>query len=275
MAKHNKKRNVGLLHEQLVRHASEMTVQGKTDKANQAISIMVEFFQKNTELLREFRLFTALVHTNVDNRDVARRIIEESRRACENHDPVSLDREKSRLIKEINHGIDRQDFYNQRVKNYKILATVQALLNEWRGKGHLRPDEVVKYESVLEDHLTRNTIEETVKKNENANPLVFKLMTKKFNKKYNDKLTLQQRDLLETRLSGNIEDVILKSKKIKESAEELVEKFFNNNDNQYLKKKRDFLKERIQGYLPDGSDESLSKALTLSGLINELEDKNV
>ena len=41
MAKHNKKRNVGLLHEQLIRHASRMTVEGNVEKARSAVDSFV------------------------------------------------------------------------------------------------------------------------------------------------------------------------------------------------------------------------------------------
>ena len=128
MAKHNKKRNVGLLHEQLVRHASKMTVEGNRKKSDDAIKILIEAFSEGTELLKEFRLFSALAHPRVDEDSIAKRIVDESRRACSNHDPHKLNKEKSALIREINHVIDREDFYNQRIENYKIFSTIQALL---------------------------------------------------------------------------------------------------------------------------------------------------
>ena len=184
MAKHNKKRNVGLLHEQLVRHASEMTVEGNNQKATETIDILMKHFHIESEMHKEFRLFSSLIHTRVSNRDVARRIIEESRKACENHDPSMLMKEKSSLIKDVNHIIDRKDFYNQRVQDYKLFATVQALLNEWRGKSFLAPDERVKYELVLENHLTREDTKERLDKVKNADPLVLNIMVDKFNKKY-------------------------------------------------------------------------------------------
>ena len=275
MAKHNKKRNVGLLHEQLVRYVSEMTVSGQNDKANQAVDTIVKFFCEGSELLREFKLFSALAHPSVDDNRLARRIIEESRRACEKHDLAKLDREKSSLIKEINHTIDRKNFYNQRIENYKIFATIQALLNEWRGKGHLSPKEIVDYETVLEEHLTRNSIKNTLEKNEQANPLVFKLMTQKFNEKYGKTLTDRQKRLLEIKLFASGETLQEASETIRKEALELIDTFFEETDSDYLRKKKEFLKEKVESYVPDHTDESLSKALTLLGLMQELGDKNV
>jgi len=275
MAKHNKKRNVGLLHEQLVRHASEMTVEGKTDKSEQVIKILVEFFNKDSELLKEFRLFSALAHPRVRDKEIARRIIEESRRACANHDPVKLNREKSRLIKEINHRIDRDDFYNQRIENYKIFSTIQALLNEWRGKNFLRPEEVVKYELFLERYLTRDAEFSSLDKKENANPLVLNIMIEKFNKKYGKNLNEHQANLLQAKLKGDDDTVEAKTRLLKLEAMKVVKDFYDKCENDVLKSKQEFLEERIDDYVPGSSDDAVSKALQLSNLIQELGEKDV
>lgn len=272
MAKHNKKRNVGLLHEQLVRHASKMTVEGNRKKSDQAVKILIEAFSEGTELLKEFRLFSALVHPRVSDPSIARRIVSESRRACSDHNPHILNKEKSGLIREINHTIDRNDFYNQRVENYKIFSTIQALLNEWRGKNSLTPEEIVKYEIVLEQHLSRGADDTTLTKRENADPLVFNLMIEKFNKKYSQKLSAQQIDLLKSQLMGDVHEVTRKSKLIQLEAKTSVNRFYGNCDNDVLNEKRDSLLEKINDYTPDNTDESVSKALMLSDLIKELEE---
>lgn len=272
MAKHNKKRNVGLLHEQLVRHASQMTVEGNRSEAEKAVSILTESFADGTELIKEFKLFSALVHPRIESPEIARRIVEESRRACEDHDPHKLDKEKSTLIRRVNHEIDRSDFYNQRVENYKVFSTIQALLNEWRGKGHLSPEERVKYELVLENHLTRKRHSVDLETKENADPLVFNIMVEKFNQKYGDKLSPQQNNLLKSKLLGDDEEVVRQSNLLRLEARAAVERFYSDCDNSVLNEKRDFLLSRINEYNPDTTDESVSKALMLSDLIKELED---
>ena len=275
MAKHNKKRNVGLLHEQLVRHASEMTVEGKSSEAEAAIKILVNSFSKGTALLREFRLFSALVHPRVDNPKVARRIIEESRRACKDHDVHTLNKEKSSLIREINHTINRKDFYNQRIDDYKIFSTIQALLNEWRGKGSLNPKEIVDYELFLERHLTRAAEPESLDKAENADPLIFNVMIEKFNKKYARDLSDQQRSLLESHLSGDVDSVESKAKLIKIEALKSASRFFEECDNSVLNSKKENLFEKINQYVPGSTDEAVARGLMLSDLIKELEEKDV
>ena len=159
MAKHNKKRNVGLIHEQLVRYASEKIVDDERNIAENAINILNKHFSEGTELYKEFLLFNALVHTQVQSKNIARRIIDESKTACKNHN-------------------------DNKISEYRIFATVQALLNEWRGAGRLAPNEIVKYETVLEEWLSREGQTTGMDKNPEADPLVLEIMIKKFNKKY-------------------------------------------------------------------------------------------
>jgi hypothetical protein len=132
-----------------------MTVEGKNKKSKNAIEIITKHFENGSELLREFRLFSSLVHAKVDSKELAMRIIDESKRACTNHDGDKLRKEKSYLIKDINHMINEESFYDQRILNYRTFATVQALLNEWRGADKLTPSEIVSYEEKLSEHLTR------------------------------------------------------------------------------------------------------------------------
>ena len=188
MAKHNKKRNVGLMHEQLIRYASEKIVEGLDIRAEDALRILNKNFHKQSELFREFRLFNSLVHTRVPTKEVARKIINESRLACKNHDNTKLRTEKSSLIKDINHQLNTQDFYDKKIKEYRVFATVQALLNEWRGAQKLSPAEIVAYESGLENWLIREASPNSLSKTAHANPLSLQIMIEKFNKKYKNSL---------------------------------------------------------------------------------------
>lgn len=271
MAKHNKKRNVGLLHEQLIRHASRMTVEGNVEKAHEAVSIVTKHFGKNSELLREFRLFSSLIHTSVDSKELAYRIVEESRRACTEHDSSRLRKEKSLLIKDINHLLNEESFYDQRIPDYKTFATVQALLNEWRGSGRLTPAEVVRYETRLVDHLTRARSDVDLKKSENADPLVLNIMIEKFNKKYGKTLTEDQRKILECRLMNKNQEAISLMEGVKEKTLKSISQFYESLENDYLKKKKEVLVERVTNFQPDETDESVAKALSLANLLAELE----
>jgi len=272
MAKHNKKRNVGLLHEQLIRFASQNLVEGHKDKANLAITILDTNFKEGSELYKEFRLFNALVHTKVPTRDIAKQIITESRIACINHDAAKLRSEKSMLIREINHTLDVSNFYSRKISDYKIFATVQALLNEWRGAQKLGPDEIVQYENLLEGWLTRDVSPQTMSKKQDANPLTLQIMIEKFNKKYASILNDDQKNLIETCLSGDRESVEVHVQRIKENAKNALEKFYQFCDNEILQKKRKLVENKIMSLEHNSADATITKAMMISALISEMEN---
>ena len=274
MAKHNKKRNVGLLHEQLIRYASQNLVSGNKSQANLAIKILDTNFNQGSELYKEFRLFNALVHTTVPTKVLARQIIDESRIACINHDSSRLRSEKSNLIKEINHTISSSNFYGKKISQYKIFATVQALLNEWRGAQKLGPDEIVRYENLLETWLNRDSLENSLEKNPDANPLTLQIMIEKFNKKYKSILNHEQIELIEACLSGDnnlIEKHIIR---IKDSAKKSIDRFYQTCDNEILKKKRSLVEQKISALDHNTADETITKAMMISSLVKEMEEKD-
>jgi len=274
MAKHNKKRNVGLLHEQLVRYASEKLVDGERGFAELAIEVLQEHFTDGSELKKEFRLFNALVHTSVEDRAIARQIIKESREACKNHDFTQLRSEKSQLIKDINHKLDPDNFYNKKISKYRVFATVQALLNEWRGSRRLGPEEVVQYEKVLEEWLTRKPTEASMDKSSAANPLALKLMIDRFNAKYNTVLSEEQQSLLENCLHDDEKKLGNQLSEIKSRAKSALQRFYDGCDNQILLEKRDVLEGRIDSLEFDASRQSIVKALTICELVKEMEDED-
>lgn len=274
MAKHNKKRNVGLIYEQLMRFASNCVLEKDQSRAKKSIDILCRYFKPGTELYREFRLFNSLVDSKVSTKETARRIIEESKRACLRHDVNQLRKEKSLLIKEINHTLGTSGFYNQKSPKYRTLATVQALLNEWRGSSVLGPAETVKYENVLEEWLSRPDDSSSNIKKEHANPLTLNIMITKFKDKYKDKMNEEQASLFESYLH-NREDVSYKVESIKNRATKVMKEYFYGCENEILLEKRGAVEEKIAQLQINSGQEAVSKALVLSSLISEMEKSNV
>ena len=228
MAKHNKKRNVGLLYEQLMRFASNCILENNKQKAKKSVDILCRHFKPGTALYKEFRLFNALVDSKVSSRDVARRIIEESKKACLSHDRNQLRKEKSHLIKEINHSLNSPGFYKE---------------------------------------------ESSIKK-EHANPLTLNIMIDKFKTKYESRMNPEQRSLFESYLF-NKDDVAEKVASIKENVARTIKRYFAECDNSILIEKRISVEKQISSLNVDDSAESISKAMVLSSLANEMENKNV
>lgn len=189
---HNKKRNVGIIYEQLVQYISEQIINNQDKKANKAKSIIKKHFVKDSQLYKEHRLFKALFETHSIDPSLASQIIAEARRGSRIHDKERLTKEKSILIRDINYHLGKS-FYERKLNDYKKFATIQVLLNEWRS-GNL----CVEFEKKLHDMLTEQKKDVVLEeeKNKDINRLVLKIAEEKFNKKYSSILNEQQKAIL-------------------------------------------------------------------------------
>lgn len=186
MAKHNKKRNTGLLYEFLARFIANSIVENNDAKRKEAFRIINDHFKKGSELYREFRLFNALVSTTVSSERIAASIIQEAKSAARTYNENKLDHEKSLLIRSINHRINDGTFYNQQVPEYTQYATVQQLLNEWRRGSDADITKVAEYEDKLKDWLVTEKVKPSLDEqtSDQSDELIVRLMTKKLNEKY-------------------------------------------------------------------------------------------
>tara|TARA_R110002060_G_scaffold23390_1_gene31644 strand:+ start:906 stop:1601 length:696 start_codon:yes stop_codon:yes gene_type:complete len=197
---HNKKRNVGIIYELLLRHVSDKLIESKNKEAQVALNIIEKYFNENTELYKEFRLFNALAKSTVSSTSVAAVILTEAKGAASRCNQTILDREKSYLIKEINYNINDSEFYYRRVPDYTMYASIQTLLNEWRRGDRSNLSKVVVYESrIVENLLKEKAFDPSdVKPDINSDSLVVKILTEKFNKKYHDRLNEEQKEIIRT-----------------------------------------------------------------------------
>ena len=115
MSAHNKKRNTGLLYEFLIHTISQALVDDDKRKSSRALKIIKSHFKPGTELYKEFRLINSIMKTTVSVESVASSILGEAKVAARSHDVDSLDREKSLLIRSINHQLNDDHFYDQQI----------------------------------------------------------------------------------------------------------------------------------------------------------------
>tara|TARA_B100000212_G_C27338795_1_gene518143 strand:- start:35 stop:877 length:843 start_codon:yes stop_codon:yes gene_type:complete len=193
---HNKKRNVGIIYEQLILTVSKGIVENNPKLTEQAKNIIKKYFVPGKELYKEHKLFQALVKPYIDNDSLATSILGEAKKAARSHNQARLEREKSLLIRDINLTFG-QSFYGKRIREYKDFATVQTLLNDWRSYSS-DITTIVEYEQKAHKILTREKQTKSLKeqRSRNADNLVVKVMTEKFNSIYGTKLTEQQQHLI-------------------------------------------------------------------------------
>ena len=209
MARHNKKRNVGLIYELLVRRLSKAVVEDDSPKIQQINQIIANRFRPGTELYKEFRLFNAIASTEGVSEQLAFRILDEAKTASMDHNAKNLDREKSLLIKDINHQLNESDFYDLKIENYPMYASAQQLFNFWRS-GSRNISEVVKHEQTVHAWLTqkKDSVQLNEEKTQDINDLTVKIMQEKFEAKYGASLNSDQSSLLRLFCEGNDEKLL-------------------------------------------------------------------
>lgn len=274
---HNKKRNVGIIYEQLLRTMAQALIDNDQTKYNNALSIIRNNFSKGSQLYKEFRLFNALVKTTVDSESLATRILNEAHKAALDFDSQQLRHEKAQLIKEINHTFGDASFYNQRIDEYRSYATIQTLLNDWRRgqTGDLK--RVASYENKVCTWLMKEKKDEKLQslRDEGVSNLSVKIMREKFNKKYGNNLNDSQQELIKeyvfSKSNGQTNEFKVYLNELKTSLFAELCEYSDSCDNKILNEKMDRVKEAVQGLnIDEVNDSAISKFLVISQLKAEL-----
>ena len=128
--------------------------------------------------------------TSVPSDSLATSIMSEAKSASRNIDMKLLTQQEVSTYQDINYNLNESNFYSRRVADYKMYATVQTLLGEWRNKS---PDVsvVAKFETELHSHLLKEKKLENLEelKTTDANNLVVDIMRKKLEEKFGSHLS--------------------------------------------------------------------------------------
>jgi hypothetical protein len=276
MSNHNKKRNVGIIYEQLLLRASEALIDNDVNTAKKCASIIKKHYRPGTEIFKEFRLFQALLNTTVKTESLGLRLIAEARRGSQITSTFHLNNEKSNLIRDINKTLNDDNFFNRPIKEYRLYATIQTLLNDWRNDDTSDLGKVVDYESKLLEWMkseknSQQTLTEL--KSEDINNLTVKIMREKFEKKWEGKLSDTQRSLIRDFVNGDIDKSTLDS--IKNRVVRGLNKLKESSRSDVLLEKVDAVKKNVISTSSEVLDEtSISKFMQLTSLYEELESKD-
>lgn len=280
MSAHNKKRNTGLLYEFLIRTISQALVDDDKKKSAKALKIVKSHFKPGTELYKEFRLINSIMKTTVSSDAVAASILGEAKAAARTHDMSTLDREKSLLIRSINHQLNDDNFYDQHIKEYRTFATVQNLINDWRSPA---PD--LSRMAEYEDQVVKWLVSSKQESNEQvvtestagSNRLLMKIMMKKLGEKYDGTLTNEQKSLIKAYAfsAANDDDnktVLLKLKEIRENLLNSIDNYVDDNKNneKYLSNKLTEVKVQLLNEVSKVDDATVAEYMLYIKLIDEL-----
>lgn len=276
---HNKKRNTGLLYEFLVRTISKALVDGDEKRSSMALKLVKRHFKSGTELYKEYRLINSLVRTTVSSEHVAASILQEAKSAARAYDMRALDREKSILISTINKSLNDENFFDQPVNEYRMYATVQTLLNDWRSK-----DVDIGRQGRYEDQLVKWLVTEKTEVPDSnivddapgASRLLMKVMMKKLNEKYAGVLSDEQRNLLKayafSAANDNQDSITKKLFEVKGRLIAEINDFERKNpENEYVNKKLSEVKQQLEKEeLSSVNDETVTRFMLYTKLSSEL-----
>jgi len=263
--KHSKIRNTGILFELLTRQITVDVL--NNDKKGAAANTLKEFFNKNTQLGKEYELYRVLTVENYTSEIKANHLVDAVVKARQKLNGSQLKREKYNLIKEIKKSYDINDFFMARIPNYKVNASIFKVFDS-NTDGN--PASEVDSRFTIVEHVTRKQISnkkeekklvEGYKKQEkDLRLLAYGILVEKFNKKYSS-LSKSQKKLLKEYINN-----ISNTNSLKEFVETETIK----------------VKSKLQSFLPKVSDkvtkiklqEAINQAETLmKGRI--VEDKQV
>jgi len=278
MAKHNKKRNIGIIYELLLRHISNGVIEEQQETSDKAMSIIKRHFKKDSELYKEFRLFNALVKTSVSSEDVASTILSEARDFVKTIDSKKLESEKTRLIHSINHNLQKETFYRRHVPDYRMYATIQTLMNDWKEPRETRNiPRMAEFESKVKNWLLKEKTEPVLEemKSPDVDALVVRIMSEKLNKKYQDVLNNEQKEIIRSYVlfTSKNEEAGLREylENLKSQTLSILNEYLENEDNLVLNEKADLVKKDLISITTENiNDETIGRFLTVSHLKSTL-----
>ena len=209
--KHSKYKNTGILFELLTRQLTSDTITGNQSKS---LSFLKKHFNSKTELLKEYKIYHTLATQKYNKDSQATMLIDTLLEAHERLNKSQLRREKYNLIKEIKETYDVNDFFNAKITDYKIMASIFNLLENRKATAL----SIVDSKVTLLEHITikptvvkKDTVLENFNKQDSDTRLLtYKVLLEKFNDKYSG-LESNQKTLLKEYVNSVTNSPSLKS----------------------------------------------------------------
>jgi len=185
--KHSKFKNTGMLFELLTRQITSDII---SSNESVAIQILKKHFGKNTELIKEYTLYKTLSDEKLKSESKANMLIGAVITARRGLNKSRLNEEKYQLIKAIKDNFDIDLFFQTKVQNYKLLASIYKIFEykDLDNPVELTKSKITIIENITEKPNTTIINETNTLSNESKEVRLLsqKLLVEKFNKKYND-----------------------------------------------------------------------------------------
>jgi hypothetical protein len=185
--KHSKFKNTAMLFELLTRQITSDII---SSNESTAIQILKKHFNKNTELIKEYRLYKTLCDERLKSDTKANMLIEAALKARRGLNRNKLQNEKYQLIKTIKENFDIDSFFQTKVQNYKLLASIYKVFeyNEIENPVELTKSRITILENITSKQ-NKNTLTEDVaiaNEPKEVRLMAYKYLVEKFNTKYSN-----------------------------------------------------------------------------------------
>ena len=206
--KHSKIKNTSILFELLTRQITADVLAGKSTKS---VKNFKKYFNENTELGKELQLYRVLSEKHYESTDRATQLVETVIKSRKKLSNSTIRREKYNLIKEIKESYKVSDFFNGRISNYRILASIYNVFQAETSDESFDPEAVVNSKFTVLEHITSKKIDssetknkvlrEYNKKDKDLKLLAYQILVDKFNQKYKT-LDENQKNLLKNYINN-------------------------------------------------------------------------
>jgi hypothetical protein len=202
--RHSKFRNTGILFELLTKQVTADIIAGKDISI--AKDLLYKYFRENTELGREWQLYSTLLNEKIKDDPHAERffnVILEARRKLNNKTLTQL---KFDLIKEIKDAYPIEEMLKAPVRNYRVIASIyKAFEDVVSSECKFDVKEVYQAKNCIVEHIVdkpkvKHSEDELINyyqtQNEDIRLLTYKLLCEKLNEKYDSVLDDEQKSVL-------------------------------------------------------------------------------
>lgn len=194
--KHSKYKNTGMLFELLTRQITSEIISGNESVGTQ---ILKTFFNKNTELFKEYGLYKTLSEERLSSEAKSNMLIEAVLKARTKINKPKLREEKYKLIKAISESFDIDSFFQTKVQNYKLLASIYKIFEYTEIDN---PSEITRSKFTIIENMVGDSKKTAIdemnsiyKEPKEIRLMSYKILVEKFNHKYED-LSQEQKTVL-------------------------------------------------------------------------------
>jgi hypothetical protein len=236
----------------------QITADVLAGKSTKSVGILKKYFNENTELGKELELYKLLSEKNYTSEVKANDLLNVVIKQRQKLSNSNLRREKYNLISSIKENYNVTDFFNGRIPNYRILASIYNVFQSETTSEKFKADHIVNSRFTVLEHITHKKVDE-------------KQIKEKVLKEYNK----EDKDLRLLAYQILVDKFNSKYKNLNESQKRLLKNYINNISNtnslrEYVDTEVVKIKEELESHLPNVDDKITNIKLTEA--INQVEN---